>query len=99
MASKEENSTVVERFANIGIEDTPENLTSVRNTIMQVCEAYPDKFFTQRDFRDNLSDLEHGDKTGYSNPYINNVLKKLVGENMLERVKNGRTSYYKWSGQ
>ena len=98
MASESKDS-IVARFQNIGIEDTPENLMSVRSIIMEVCEAFPEKFFTQKDFRENLSDQAHGDKTGYSNPYINNVLKKLVGDNILAKVKSGRTSYYKWAGQ
>ena len=98
MASDERNS-IVERFANVGIEDTPENLQSVRSTILQVCEAYPGKFFTQGDFRTNLADMAHDGKQGYSNPYINNVLKKLVGEGMITVNKTGRTSYYQWKAQ
>ena len=41
MASESKDS-IVARFQNIGIEDTPENLMSVRSTIMEVCEAFPE---------------------------------------------------------
>jgi len=94
----DETSTIVSKFENLGTDDVTD-INGARETIMEICKTYPDKFFTQKDFRDNLDTLQHDGKTGFSNPYINSILKKLVEDGSLSKTKSGRNAYYRWSGE
>ena len=89
---------IVAKFEDLGT-DNIEDVNGARETIMEVCKTYPDKFFTQKMFRDNLDTLQHDGKSGFSNPYINSILKKLVVDGVLAKTKSGRSSYYRWSGE
>ena len=88
----------MDKFRNLGTDDITE-MNGARSTIIEVCKAYPDKHFTQKEFRENLDELQHDGKEGFSNPYINSILKKLVTEGVLNKTKSGRSAYYRWSGE
>ena len=90
----EETDSIVSRFEHLVTEDI--NTIGARATIIEVCKAYPKKFFTQKAFKDNLDTVQHDGKTGFSNPYINSILKKLVEEGVLSKSKEGHKAYYSW---
>ena len=94
----DETNATVAKFENLGT-DYIDDVNGARETIMEICKTYPDKFYTQKDFRDNLDTLQHDGKTGFSNPYINSILKKLVEDGTLSKTKSGRNAYYRWSGE
>ena len=95
----DETSTIVSKFENLGTDEPVGDSEGARATIMEICKTYPDKFFTQKEFRENLDTMSHDGKTGFSNPYINSILKKLVEEGTLSKQKSGRNAYYRWSGE
>ena len=94
----ENTDSIVAKFQTLGTDDI-EDQAGARNIIIEVCKAYPDKHFTQREFKDNLATHQHDGKEGFSNPYINSILKKLVDDGVLMKTKNGRNAYYRWSAE
>ena len=85
------DKALVKSFSNVGTTDIPEEGASVREIILEVMHAYPDKWFTQKAFKDQLATVEN---IGHSNPYINNVLRKLAEKQEIVASKRGRRVFY-----
>ena len=54
----ENTDSIVAKFQTLGT-DAIEDQAGARNIIIEVCKAYPDKHFTQREFKDNLATHQH----------------------------------------
>ena len=87
----EASKALVKSFSNVGTTEIPEAGASVREIILEVMTSYPDKWFTQKIFKDQLAEVEN---IGHSNPYINNVLRKLTEKNQIVAEKRGRRVFY-----
>ena len=83
--------SLVKAFSDVGTSEIPEAGASVREIILDVMKSYPDKWFTQKAFKDNLASVEN---IGHSNPYINNVLRKLAEKQEIVAEKRGRRVFY-----
>ena len=88
----EPDKELVSQFKNSGVSEIPEDNSSVRDIILTVLKKYPDKWFTQKDFRDNLKDVVG---IGHSNPYINGTLRKLAAKNEIQKETRGRRAFYR----
>ncbi len=87
----EASKALVKSFEKVGTTEIPEAGASVREIILEVMTAYPDRWFTQKAFKDQLAEVEN---IGHSNPYINNVLRKLTEKEQIVAEKRGRRVFY-----
>ena len=87
-ASKE----MVKLFQDTGVTEIPEDNSSIREIITAVLGKYPDRWFTQKDFKTKLENVEG---VGHSNPYINNTLRKLVKAETIRKETRGKRAFYR----
>ena len=86
------DKNLIQSFKDAGSSEIPEAGASAREIVLDVLKAYPDRWFTQKDFTTNLKDVPG---IGHSNPYVNNVLRKLAEKNDIESQKRGRNVFYR----
>ncbi len=87
-----QDKSLIQSFKDIGSNEIPEAGADVAQIIQDVLREYPNQWFTQRNFVDQLKDVEG---LGKSNPYINNVLRNLAKKDKIERKSSGRRVFYR----
>ena len=80
------NKVLLDAFKNVGSEEINIVSNESVDAIKQVLTEYPNKFFTQKDFVENLK---------RSNPFINHCLHKLLDDGVIVRKGTKRLYYYK----
>jgi len=89
-----ENSEIVSKFQNVGIDDVPESGVSARSIILEVLDAFPGKWFPKSAFVDALKEVPG---VAHSSPAIYAALKKLAKNSEIEVSKGGKKNYYRRS--
>ncbi len=87
-----QDKNLIQSFKDVGSDEIPEAGADVAQIIQDVLKEYPNQWFTQRNFTDQLKDVEG---IGKSNPYINNVLRNLSKKDKIERKTSGRKVFYR----
>jgi len=77
---------LVEQFAEVGTSEPQVEINETVATMAAIFNAYPDSYFTQRDFVTRLNK---------SNPFINHQLHKLLSGNIIERIGTRRKYFYR----
>ena len=84
----------IQLFKDTGVTEIPEDNSSIREIITAVLQKYPDRWFTQKDFKTKLEGVEG---VGHSNPYINNTLRKLSKAGTIHKETRGKRAFYRSS--
>ncbi len=84
MTDKSDNG-LIKKFEKIGSTEIHED-GELETTILSIFQSYPNNYYTQPDLVKGL---------GKSNPFVNKILRRLVSNGKLSRVKNGNKFYYK----
>ena len=79
------NKETIEKFAKVGTTEIVED-NELEVTILTIFKTYPKQFFTQPQLVKGLNK---------SNPFINKLLRRLVENKKLTRIRQGNKFYYK----
>ena len=85
MESKKSTSSAIERFATLGTTEIRAEVGEDTMNVLNVFTKYPDRFYTQKDFVQEL---------GKSNPWINKILNRLVTSNIVTRTKGVSNKFH-----
>ena len=80
------NKVLIDSFKNVGTEEISIVNNETVDSMIQVFNEYPNKFFKQTDFVKILKK---------SNPFINHCLHKLLKDNIINKSGTKRLYYYK----